>query len=386
MEIDKSVRHIEAACGVACIYPADYEEYDVMSIIVHKVRDEYGTYENAIVHHPVQPINSDDQGLYLGEKRGDFPADQIWNNLYAYAYWKNPRQKNEVKAIVDEWCTIHPSSKEKISLVYDYARAIVLNARFQKLGMNYECPVTEPWYDKLHDIVGGIENFGDFVGQRMMSVVECMIKNGAPDSIIEQTVDGLCERINNNISETLTQIEEFAKSIQQNHQPQMTQQEMMRNQIMAQQQMAAYNDLSQQQVTPNPMAAGYQAMGNGFPQGVNPMLFMHPVYDPEKDSDMMMGAPQMVNDEPTQKSTSVKFDPYDISDAIQTEEDNAKMFEDIGPITFSVPEPDPTEFVHPNDPRFRESYGFNPMMGAYGNAQMPMGGMYYGNGGMNGNF
>ena len=329
-------RHIETTCGIAALFPNDEESYDIYTRMENIVRDKYNNdYFLAMINNPRVKINRDKNGFFAGDKRGEYPEESLWDNLYAYFFWEH--HKTRVQQYIDSYIADHPSAAEKIAAVYQWARELVCNEEANHHGMGNISEVHTPEFDPLNDAGITADRFGEYTGEQLMAIVQKMAMNYAPPEVINQTINNVCEQIDNVISECMYSIDQFIASI--HHDEPTTVQQDVR--------IAAYTNV---------------------PQGVAQMNYVEP---------------------------QVQASPVDdISGAVVSEAQTLSVFDDIGPINFDID--DPTEFVHPNDPRFQQqSMGYHPYggynmgmgMGAYpGGMPIPQQPVYYGNGGMNGNF
>ena len=67
--------------------PFIFDEVYMKRVNEDIVENYGGDVFKAFLQHPYEDIHSDKQGLYAGEKRGQYPFEKVYENLYAYAFW-----------------------------------------------------------------------------------------------------------------------------------------------------------------------------------------------------------------------------------------------------------------------------------------------------------
>ena len=137
--------------GVPFIYDAAQMERVQMDIVENYGGDVF----KAFLQHPYEDIHSDKQGIYAGEKRGQYPFEKVYENLYAYAFWsKNAKLAFKISHQMIEK---KPSMIKRYPELIRWARAQVLNMIAQQYGMQPICNVPEPQTERIEDTAAVIE-------------------------------------------------------------------------------------------------------------------------------------------------------------------------------------------------------------------------------------
>ena len=77
--------------------PFIFDEAHMKQVEVDIVENYGGDVFKAFLNHPYEDIHSDKQGIYVGEKRGQYPFEKVYENLYAYVFWnKNGKLALEI--------------------------------------------------------------------------------------------------------------------------------------------------------------------------------------------------------------------------------------------------------------------------------------------------
>ena len=157
------------------------------------VKNYGGDVFKAFLNHPYEDIHSDKQGIYAGEKRGQYPFEKVYENLYAYAFWtKNAKLAFEISHQMIEK---KPSMIKRYPELIRWARAQVLNMIAQQYGMQPICNVPEPQTERIEDTAAVIEQYGGHVADELSSIAIELSKAGAPDTVIYDIVSNTCNKI-----------------------------------------------------------------------------------------------------------------------------------------------------------------------------------------------
>lgn len=175
--------------GVPFIYDAAQMERVQMDIVENYGGDVF----KAFLQHPYEDIHSDEQGIYVGEKRGQYPFEKVYENLYAYVFWnKNGKLANEISHQMVEK---KPSMIKRYPELIRWARAQVLNMVAQQYGMQPICDVPEPETERIEDTAAVIEQYGGHVADELSTIAIELSKAGAPDTVIYDIVSNTCNKI-----------------------------------------------------------------------------------------------------------------------------------------------------------------------------------------------
>lgn len=175
--------------GVPFIYDAAQMERVQMDIVENYGGDVF----KAFLQHPYEDIHSDKQGIYAGEKRGQYPFEKVYENLYAYAFWtKNAKLAFKISHQMIEK---KPSMIKRYPELIRWARAQVLNMIAQQYGMQPICNAPEPQTERIEDTAAVIEQYGGHVADELSTIAIELSKAGAPDTVIYDIVSNTCNKI-----------------------------------------------------------------------------------------------------------------------------------------------------------------------------------------------
>lgn len=173
--------------------PFIFDEVHMNRVNEDIVENYGGDVFKAFLQHPYEDIHSDKQGLYVGEKRGQYPFEKVYENLYAYAFWsKNFKLALEISHDMIEK---KPSMIKRYPELIRWARAQVLNMIAQQYGMQPICNVPEPQTERIDDTVAVIEQYGGHVADELSTIAIELSKAGAPDTVIYDIVSNTCNKI-----------------------------------------------------------------------------------------------------------------------------------------------------------------------------------------------
>ena len=173
--------------------PFIFDEVHMTRVNEDIVENYGGDVFKAFLQHPYEDIHSDKQGLYVGEKRGQYPFEKVYENLYAYAFWaKNAKLALEISHDMIEK---KPSMIKRYPELIRWARAQVLNMIAQQYGMQPICNVPEPQTERIDDTVAVIEQYGGHVADELSTIAIELSKAGAPDTVIYDIVSNTCNKI-----------------------------------------------------------------------------------------------------------------------------------------------------------------------------------------------
>lgn len=173
--------------------PFIFDEVHMMRVNEDIVENYGGDVFKAFLQHPYEDIHSDKQGLYVGEKRGQYPFEKVYENLYAYAFWsKNFKMALEISHDMIEK---KPSMIKRYPELIRWARAQVLNMVAQQYGMQPICNVPEPQTERIEDTAAVIEQYGGHVADELSTIAIELSKAGAPDTVIYDIVSNTCNKI-----------------------------------------------------------------------------------------------------------------------------------------------------------------------------------------------
>lgn len=173
--------------------PFIFDEVHMKRVNEDIVENYGGDVFKAFLQHPYEDIHSDKQGLYVGEKRGQYPFEKVYENLYAYAFWsKNFKLALEIShQMIDK----KPSMIKRYPELIRWARAQVLNMIAQQYGMQPICNVPEPQTERIEDTAAVIEQYGGHVADELSTIAIELSKAGAPDTVIYDIVSNTCNKI-----------------------------------------------------------------------------------------------------------------------------------------------------------------------------------------------
>ena len=173
--------------------PFIFDEVHMKRVNEDIVENYGGDVFKAFLQHPYEDIHSDKQGLYVGEKRGQYPFEKVYENLYAYAFWtKNFKLALEISHQMIEK---KPSMIKRYPELIRWARAQVLNMVAQQYGMQPICNVPEPQTERIEDTAAVIEQYGGHVADELSTIAIELSKAGAPDTVIYDIVSNTCNKI-----------------------------------------------------------------------------------------------------------------------------------------------------------------------------------------------
>ena len=173
--------------------PFIFDEVHMNRVNEDIVENYGGDVFKAFLQHPYEDIHSDKQGLYVGEKRGQYPFEKVYENLYAYAFWaKNAKLALEISHQMIEK---KPSMIKRYPELIRWARAQVLNMVAQQYGMQPICNVPEPQTERIEDTAAVIEQYGGHVADELSTIAIELSKAGAPDTVIYDIVSNTCNKI-----------------------------------------------------------------------------------------------------------------------------------------------------------------------------------------------
>ena len=173
--------------------PFIFDEVYMKRVNEDIVENYGGDVFKAFLQHPYEDIHSDKQGLYVGEKRGQYPFEKVYENLYAYAFWtKNFKLALEISHDMIEK---KPSMIKRYPELIRWARAQVLNMVAQQYGMQPICNVPEPQTERIEDTAAVIEQYGGHVADELSTIAIELSKAGAPDTVIYDIVSNTCNKI-----------------------------------------------------------------------------------------------------------------------------------------------------------------------------------------------
>lgn len=173
--------------------PFIFDEVHMTRVNEDIVENYGGDVFKAFLQHPYEDIHSDKQGLYVGEKRGQYPFEKVYENLYAYAFWsKNFKLALEISHDMIEK---KPSMIKRYPELIRWARAQVLNMVAQQYGMQPICNVPEPQTERIEDTAAVIEQYGGHIADELSTIAIELSKAGAPDTVIYDIVSNTCNKI-----------------------------------------------------------------------------------------------------------------------------------------------------------------------------------------------
>ena len=173
--------------------PFIFDEVHMKRVNEDIVENYGGDVFKAFLQHPYEDIHSDKQGLYVGEKRGQYPFEKVYENLYAYAFWtKNFKLALEISHDMIEK---KPSMIKRYPELIRWARAQVLNMVAQQYGMQPICNVPEPQTERIEDTAAVIEQYGGHVADELSTIAIELSKAGAPDTVIYDIVSNTCNKM-----------------------------------------------------------------------------------------------------------------------------------------------------------------------------------------------
>ena len=189
--------------------PFIFDEAHMMRVNEDIVENYGGDVFKAFLQHPYEDIHSDKQGLYVGEKRGQYPFEKVYENLYAYAFWaKNFKLALEISHDMIEK---KPSMIKRYPELIRWARAQVLNMIAQQYGMQPICNVPEPQTERIEDTAAVIEQYGGHVADELSTIAIELSKAGAPDTVIYDIVSNTCNKIDAIIAQQKDTIGNYIK-------------------------------------------------------------------------------------------------------------------------------------------------------------------------------
>ena len=173
--------------------PFIFDEVHMERVNEDIMKNYGGDVFKAFLNHPYEDIHSDKQGIYAGEKRGQYPFEKVYENLYAYAFWtKNAKLAFEISHQMIEK---KPSMIKRYPELIRWARAQVLNMIAQQYGMQPICNVPEPQTERIEDTAAVIEQYGGHVADELSTIAIELSKAGAPDTVIYDIVSNTCNKI-----------------------------------------------------------------------------------------------------------------------------------------------------------------------------------------------
>ena len=173
--------------------PFIFDEVHMERVNEDIMKNYGGDVFKAFLNHPYEDIHSDKQGIYVGEKRGQYPFEKVYENLYAYAFWtKNAKLAFEISHQMIEK---KPSMIKRYPELIRWARAQVLNMIAQQYGMQPICNVPEPQTERIEDTAAVIEQYGGHVADELSTIAIELSKAGAPDTVIYDIVSNTCNKI-----------------------------------------------------------------------------------------------------------------------------------------------------------------------------------------------
>ena len=173
--------------------PFIFDEAHMERVNEDIVENYGGDVFKAFLQHPYEDIHSDKQGIYAGEKRGQYPFEKVYDNLYAYAFWtKNAKLAFKISHQMIEK---KPSMIKRYPELIRWARAQVLNMIAQQYGMQPICNVPEPQTERIEDTAAVIEQYGGHVADELSTIAIELSKAGAPDTVIYDIVSNTCNKI-----------------------------------------------------------------------------------------------------------------------------------------------------------------------------------------------
>ena len=173
--------------------PFIFDEAHMKQVEVDIMENYGGDVFKAFLNHPYEDIHSDKQGIYVGEKRGQYPFEKVYENLYAYAFWaKNAKLALKISHQMIEK---KPSMIKRYPELIRWARAQILNMIAQQYGMQPICNVPEPQTERIDDTVAVIEQYGGHVADELSTIAIELSKAGAPDTVIYDIVSNTCNKI-----------------------------------------------------------------------------------------------------------------------------------------------------------------------------------------------
>ena len=173
--------------------PFIFDEVHMERVNEDIMKNYGGDVFKAFLNHPYEDIHSDKQGIYVGEKRGQYPFEKVYENLYAYAFWtKNAKLAFEISHQMIEK---KPSMIKRYPELIRWARAQVLNMIAQQYGMQPICNVPEPQTERIEDTAAVIEQYGGHVADDLSTIAIELNKAGAPDTVIYDIVSNTCNKI-----------------------------------------------------------------------------------------------------------------------------------------------------------------------------------------------
>lgn len=205
---NKKQPKVSSIVGVPFIY-----DQAQMERVEKDVVDNYGgDVFKAFLQHPYVDIHTDKQGIYVGEKRGQYPFKKVYDNLYAYLFWtKNSQLVNDV---AHQMVEKKPSMIKRYPELIRWARAQVLNMVANQYGMQPICNIPEPQTERIDDATTIIERYGGRVSDELSTIAIELSKAGAPDTVIYDIVSNTCDKIDAVIAQ---QKETIGNYIEQNN-------------------------------------------------------------------------------------------------------------------------------------------------------------------------
>ena len=184
-----------------------------MERVEKDIVDNYGgDVFKAFLQHPFVDIHTDKKGIYIGEKRGQYPFEKVYDNLYAYIFWtKNSKLVSE---FAHQMVEQKPSMIKRYPELIRWARAQVVNMVAQQYGMPSICNVPEPQTERIDDTTTVIERYGGHVTDELSSIAIELSKAGAPDTVIYDIISNTCDKTDAVIAQ---QKETIGNYIEQNN-------------------------------------------------------------------------------------------------------------------------------------------------------------------------
>ena len=205
---NKKQPKVSSIVGVPFIY-----DQAQMERVEKDIVDNYGgDVFKAFLKHPYVDIHTDKQGIYVGEKRGQYPFKKVYDNLYAYLFWtKNSQLVNDV---AHQMVEKKPSMIKRYPELIRWARAQVLNMVADQYGIQPICNIPEPQTERIDDATTIIERYGGRVSDELSTIAIELSKAGAPDTVIYDIVSNTCDKIDTVIAQ---QKETIGNYIEQNN-------------------------------------------------------------------------------------------------------------------------------------------------------------------------
>lgn len=167
---------------------------DMRVRIVTDIENTYhGDLFKAYIDHPYLQIKSDDKGYYVGEYRGQYPDDKIYENLYAIIFW------NHNLDIYNYY--IHQMMEQKPSCMNDtkvilktqaWARTQALKYIAKEMGSDLKIEeVPEPQTSPILDACSAVGAFQNELPQRLSFLYHELYNAKVPGKIVYDYINSI---------------------------------------------------------------------------------------------------------------------------------------------------------------------------------------------------